>query len=442
MTTEVAIINRAAIALAADSAVTVSLIVGKTLSSGRKIFNTANKLFALSRFEPIGIMVYGNASLSGIPWEALIKVYRFELGERYFSTVEEYALDFIDFMSRNTDYFLMEDQELTLSEIVYRYLIRIKQSITNEALRIKENSSDGKVTSSKINALINNKIEYFKSVLEDKEFAIGFDKLFCDNLIKSSEKIIDSLINEAFEDLKITQVNRKKLRKIAALSVGKNYPIDSYSGIVIAGFGRSQMTPDLKPYKMEGVINGKLKYSFDDSKEYSNRPNSSIIPFAQEDMIFTFVAGLSSNLLDVQIRSVENILAQWFRQVVNQPHISDSMKEILESGLEQKKNELVTQFFQEIKNYQQDKFIEPVMQTVSNLPKEELAEMAEALVSLTSLRRKVSTDEETVGGPTDVAIISKGDGFIWYKRKHYFESSLNQDFFARRNAIRYDRDKA
>jgi hypothetical protein len=37
-------------------------------------------------------------------------------------------------------------------------------------------------------------------------------------------------------------------------------------------------------------------------------------------------------------------------------------------------------------------------------------------------------EAETVGGPIDVAIISKGDGFIWIKRKQYFDSKLNLQF--------------
>ena len=32
--------------------------------------------------------------------------------------------------------------------------------------------------------------------------------------------------------------------------------------------------------------------------------------------------------------------------------------------------------------------------------------------------------------PIDVAVISKGDGFIWIKRKHYFNPALNHQFFA------------
>ena len=73
---------------------------------------------------------------------------------------------------------------------------------------------------------------------------------------------------------------------------------------------------------------------------------------------------------------------------------------------------------------------------VSSLPKPELATMAETLVNLTSFKRRVSTDAETVGGPTDVALISKSDGFIWIKRKHYFKPELNHHFFAN-----YYRDK-
>lgn len=37
--------------------------------------------------------------------------------------------------------------------------------------------------------------------------------------------------------------------------------------------------------------------------------------------------------------------------------------------------------------------------------------------------------EETVGGPVDVAVISKGDGFVWINRKHYFKPELNTQFF-------------
>ena len=77
----------------------------------------------------------------------------------------------------------------------------------------------------------------------------------------------------------------------------------------------------------------------------------------------------------------------------------------------------------------QSEQVTPVLDTVLSLPKNELAEMAETLVNLTSFRQRVSPDAETVGGPVDVAIISRGDGFVWIKRKHYFQAELNHQFF-------------
>ena len=68
------------------------------------------------------------------------------------------------------------------------------------------------------------------------------------------------------------------------------------------------------------------------------------------------------------------------------------------------------------------------MASVASLSKEDLAELAESLIYLTYLKRRMSGSEESVGGPIDVAIITKGDGFIWIKRKHYFDIKLNQDF--------------
>ena len=65
---------------------------------------------------------------------------------------------------------------------------------------------------------------------------------------------------------------------------------------------------------------------------------------------------------------------------------------------------------------------------VSSLPKEELANMAETLVNLTSFKRKITMDAETVGGPIDVAVISKSEGFIWIKRKLYFDKNLNNHY--------------
>jgi hypothetical protein len=92
--------------------------------------------------------------------------------------------------------------------------------------------------------------------------------------------------------------------------------------------------------------------------------------------------------------------------------------------------ELSSRLDSAVRSYAKFTHSDPIVEIVNQLPKEELAAMAEALVNLTSFKRHVTKQAETVGGPIDVAVISRGDGFIWIKRKHYFSQQLNPHFLA------------
>jgi hypothetical protein len=72
--------------------------------------------------------------------------------------------------------------------------------------------------------------------------------------------------------------------------------------------------------------------------------------------------------------------------------------------------------------------VKPIYDAVRYIDKSELAMLAENLVAITALKRKISLENATVGGPIDVAVISKHDGFVWIKRKYYFEEQLNRMF--------------
>ena len=89
MTAEVAVLNKSAVALAADSAMTVG--------STRKTYPT-NKLFALTKYRPVGVMVYNNAEFMGIPWETLVKMHREECGSSGKATVKDYAENFLGYV--------------------------------------------------------------------------------------------------------------------------------------------------------------------------------------------------------------------------------------------------------------------------------------------------------------------------------------------------------
>ena len=93
MTAEVAVMNRSAVALAADSAMSVGN-TGKTYPT--------NKLFALSKHHPVGVMMYNNAEFMGVPWETLVKMHRHGIASRGMATVNDYAASFLDYISNET----------------------------------------------------------------------------------------------------------------------------------------------------------------------------------------------------------------------------------------------------------------------------------------------------------------------------------------------------
>jgi hypothetical protein len=75
MTAEIAILNRRAVAFAADSAMTIS-------RTG-KAYNSADKIFEVSTVNPIGLMIYNHLDYMGLPLDVIIKDFR---GSSYCST--------------------------------------------------------------------------------------------------------------------------------------------------------------------------------------------------------------------------------------------------------------------------------------------------------------------------------------------------------------------
>ena len=109
MSAGICIMNKNAVALAADSAVTV----GPHLA----IHNSANKLFALSKVAPVGVIVYANAEFMEVPIEILIKQYKSSLQNKKFSTLEEYVENFLEFLISNKDLFRFGINEKKLLEM-------------------------------------------------------------------------------------------------------------------------------------------------------------------------------------------------------------------------------------------------------------------------------------------------------------------------------------
>jgi hypothetical protein len=133
MTAIVGVLNSQGIAIAADSAVTV------TGSNGKKVYNRSNKIFTLSKYHPVGIAIYNNADFLGIPLETLIKLYREKIKDKAFGTLNEYKLDFIEFLKSKVNYITREYKTDAFYSFCSESFNRIKDKIVNKLdARIEE----------------------------------------------------------------------------------------------------------------------------------------------------------------------------------------------------------------------------------------------------------------------------------------------------------------
>ena len=116
MSAGICIMNRNAIAMAADSAVTVG--------DHAAIHNSANKLFSLSRVAPVGVIVYANAALMTVPIEIIVKQYKKQLADRVFPKLNDYVNDFLDYLRDKSQFFRFDINEQTYVLQVFSDLMR------------------------------------------------------------------------------------------------------------------------------------------------------------------------------------------------------------------------------------------------------------------------------------------------------------------------------
>jgi len=425
MNAEIAVMNKEAIALAADSAVTMP---------GQKIFTSANKLFALSKYHPVGIMIYGSANFMGIPWETIVKIYRSNLGKKRFKKLEEYINDFINFLNNGNPLFPETEQEKYLHNSIYAYFKFIKKNIEN---KIKANFDEkGKIYNKEINQIIKEIIKANYDIWYKADNIPSIPKSFNKNILDKYEKFIEKAIIEVFEKLPLSK-NQKNQLKIISSCLFSKFPKgiekENISGIVIAGFGEDNNFPSLKSFHLDMIVENKLKYIEHIFYEINYETSAAIIPFAHRDMVATFMEGIDpSYRRDIEEKFIPKIFSDYTNVIVDFfTKYNRSGKNQLKLILTKINKKILNDFIQILDKRIKKTFVSPITSVVSMLPKDELAAMAESLVTLTSFKLKVTMEEEeTVGGPIDVAIISKGDGLIWIKRKHYFKAELNQQFFA------------
>jgi hypothetical protein len=412
MTAELSILNKSGVVIAADSAVTIG--------RNNKVFNSANKLFQLSTHHPVGLMIYNNSSWMGIPLEIIVKSYSANLGDKSFPELKDYSADFIQFLK--TNFFKEVNSKATLAFVTSRMYLMLERLVeeAQEKLKSKIKSKDinePKDETEAKNLLTKEFKDFTDGILngtEESTTLVEFETYELKDFKVEYKKVIDKILIGFYSvhSIKRTSKTTSTLYQLIFNELTTELgPYEDFSGIVIAGYGNDQIFPALSEIHLAEVFSNRLRYQSIKDREINYNTNAIVIPFAQRDMVDTFFQGVDPNLL----KKFQDQIIESFEELI----LSIDKDFIL------KKEDSLREYFQKQYNKLKDKFfdvrdeihVQPIINSISYLPKEDLIELAESLVNITSLKRKTSNDIHSVGGPVDIALISKCDGFQWIKKK-------------------------
>jgi hypothetical protein len=407
LTAEIVVANKWGIAIAADSAVTAERMYKG--QRREKIYHSANKLFTLSKWAPVGVMFYNTVTLGGTPWETIVKMARTALGKTRFATLTEYADFLFSHLEQNVVLFPLD----SVKHIVNINILRVLYPISQESRSIGEfqQALDGRIAQ-----------------LEAIAFVPGFNADIERQILVEYAGEIDAEIRMCVKPSWRGRV-RRRIRRLVQLLLSRKERLPGYSGIVICGFGESEVFPTVVDYYTDIVVCGKVRYWQNDVKSITRSNASLVLPFADVEVIRTILDGINPKYMQKQFSEAITAIFGISHTIIDQiGELDETQKKLYKEQSGKAMINAFSEFYKTMDAYRKSEYVEPIESTLQMLPVSELAIVAETLLNASQIHKKVNPDSETVGGPVDVAVISKGDGFIWVKRKHYFDPKLNVAF--------------
>ncbi|HEY6897065.1 MAG TPA: hypothetical protein VI279_07375 [Rhodocyclaceae bacterium] len=419
MTSEVLILNKHAIVLAADSAVTTS-----PLRDGEhpRYSKTATKLFELANHGSVAVMIYGSAAVDLVPWEVVVKLFRTKLGSKKLPDLDSYLNELISFIGSSTTLFssdiltkLTGARLLEAARFVFQWAVDLDRQLTDITVSLDDRK---KVWGGAV-----------KTMREDLAARPVSGSLSEAQLVAAKADMgpwIASVESELKNVEAARAVSAAELTELALEALYKRADqFLSPTGVVVAGYGDDDIFPGYVAVEVYGHIGEELYHLKGKNFKVTHTQSSSIEAFAQRSMIDVFTDGfgfpLWKILSDESLEKLQSLVVKLKDEgVVIATEVADSaVKEVHE--------EFMSGWTK--KNYSQN--WHPLTEVLASLGVQEMAHLGETLLTLQALKERVTSSSESVGGPIDVAAITKSEGLVWLKRKHFFEQQLNVRYLTR-----------
>ncbi len=411
MTSEVMIMNRQAVALAADSAV--------TYGGGPEPVVTleAEKILPLNG--QVALMVYSRGDVLGRSWSQIAHAFRQEHGSRQFETVSECAKAFFAFVDGNRKLFPEREEREDFEELMRAAFL----TLLNHARAMASYPGAGYEDDAEA---FEAALELYRAHLAHDEGGRArpdldvFENLTRDRFYELFGDMLDGLISEALGAFGQEESMRARLFDFAYMIVTKPAFLEPFAGLVFAGFGKSDVFPVLDHHYASILVDGVIKRAHDETTAVGvdDGPNAFVRTFAQADMTHAFLRGIHPLMFDIMIS---------MNLVTNETAAETALKEAglgpeavggtMEALRKNALPALTGQFARAVQSVSQAEFIDPFIQVVAASGKRQIAETAKSLVELNILKNSLHMTQTGVGGDVDVVMISQTAGLEWYARK-------------------------
>ncbi len=244
---------------------------------------------------------------------------------------------------------------------------------------------------------------------------------------------IQDQIAAVFKNLTLTEESRTALLGLGVALLLSGRQSNLATGIIVAGFDPRDMFPSVSITDIDGAICGRLKYKHKQHLliDRDNTPGK-VVSFAQTDVVDRLLSGADDRFIDETEGYIKSSLGK-ARTILDEALVSAGLSVDVASGIVGDVIDGVVANYKAsfVKKAKED-FQNNFNSMVAMMPKQDIIEFAEAMVSISPIERNATSDQATVGGPVDIAFITKHEGFVWIKRKHYFEAELNPRYFWRK----------
>ncbi len=387
---EIVIINRAGAAIASSA---------ETFRGLGTMHRDDRRIFPLSEHGPVAIVTSGYPEFMGIPLETVIGEYMRRLGTKRFSTLAEYSPSFIGFLQKSLA--VSQEQQKEHVTMIVSHLL---ESVSDEVVMNRDEPRA-------------DIIQRYQSEWEAAVYASSFTEEDKVAFLRDHGAFLDGVIREAFEE-PLTVQEIAQLKEVAASSLFK-FSADMRghiaSDIVFVGFGSVEMLPRIQGIHVEGMVNKTVKYLRHDIRGRTSSPGETgqIFIYGQGDAISTFIEGVNKHYKEIVREGSNRVVQDVLDEVEN---IDLQSKTGAATQLRLCADFALERYLGSLDQFVSKKHIKPLTSNLAEMGRGDMAKFAAFLAELPSWKSKVSPGITSTGGPVDVAVISKTEGFRWVRR--------------------------